>query len=107
MSVRKSLFVLLAIFLIVPAVGNSRTWVVCSDGTGDAPTIQAAIDSIAGDDVIELADGIYTGPGNRDLNNREKAFVIRSQSGDPSVCIIDCQGNADDPHTGIYFFGGG
>jgi hypothetical protein len=41
---------------------------VAPDGSGDAPTIQAAIDSSAPQDVVELADGTFIGPGNRDLD---------------------------------------
>ena len=77
-------------------------------GTGDAPTIQAAIDSAAASgDIIELADGVYAGPGNRDLSAYEKWFVVRSQSGDPSACIIDLEGDPTEPHRGFTFSGDG
>jgi hypothetical protein len=98
---------LLAASLLVPVGVDARTWVVHPDGSGDASTIMAAIDSVTGNDVIELVDGTYTGPGNRDLDNQEKEIFIYSQSGDPTLCVIDCQGSADDPHTGIAFLGGG
>jgi len=55
------------------------------------------------DDIIELTDGVYTGSGNRDLNNSGKYFLIRSQSGDPTACIIDLQGTAEEPHRGITY----
>ncbi len=97
----------LSIALLAPAAGGARVWVVAPDGLGDAPTIAAAIDSMSGGDVIELLDGTFTGPGNRDMNNQEKAVVIRSRNGDPAACVIDCEGTPDDPHHGIRFFGGG
>jgi len=76
------------------------------DDTGNAPTIQAAIDSVApGSDIIELTDGVYTSPGNRDLINYEKLFVVRSQSGDPSACIIDVEGDPTEHHWGFVFSG--
>ncbi len=86
----------------------ARTWYITPDGSGDAPTILAAIDS-AGytGDIIELADGVYTGGGNRDLYNMEKAFVIRSASGNPEACVLDVQGSVQDRHWGIIFDGGG
>lgn len=38
-----------------------------------------------------LEDGTYKGPGNRDLDFRGKALVLRSRGG-PAVCVIDCEG---------------
>jgi hypothetical protein len=32
-----------------------------------------------------------------------KAITVRSQSGDPRACIIDCEGSEADPHRGFYF----
>jgi hypothetical protein len=102
-------FVLYSILIlsIAPLPAEARTWLVQPDGGGDAPTIAAAIDSVAGNDIIKLADGLYTGEGNRDLYNMEKSIVISSSSGDPLSCVIDCEGSALDPHFGIRFYGGG
>lgn len=98
----------LVLFLLLPSSASPRVWLVRPDGSGDAPTIAAAIDSVnSGDDVIELADGTYTGDGNRDLTNMEKTIVIRSANGDPAACIIDCQGSETDLHEFIAFWGGG
>ena len=58
-------------------------------------TIQAAIDLAQTGDVVELLDGIYTGPGNRNLDLQGKAITIRSQSGNAAACVIDCEGSAD------------
>ncbi len=91
----------------IPVEAMAKSWLVRPDGGGDAPTIAAAIDSVTGNDIIELADGLYTGEGNRDLNNMDKTIVIRSVNGDPLNCVIDCEGSADAPHFGIRFYGGG
>jgi hypothetical protein len=56
---------LLAVVLL-PAAG-ATTYVVHPDGTGDSPTIQAAIDASSDGDVVELTNGTFTGDGNRDL----------------------------------------
>jgi hypothetical protein len=54
------LFVALGIlFSLWPLSAYSRVWYVRNDGTGDAPTIQAAIDSAAAGDTITLAKGIF------------------------------------------------
>jgi len=55
-------------------------------------TIQAAISGAQAGDVVEVADDIYTGAGNRDLDFAGKPLTIRSQSGNPDLCVIDCEG---------------
>jgi hypothetical protein len=57
---------------------------------GDEPTIQAGIDAANFGDEVVVADGTYTGAGNRDLSLTVH-ITVRSASGDPSLCIIDCQ----------------
>jgi predicted outer membrane repeat protein len=73
------------------------------NGEGDYPSIQAAIDAGSDGVIIELFDGVYTGSGNRDLNCLGKRITIRSRNGDPSLCVIDCQGNANDQHRAFVF----
>lgn len=56
---------LLAVVLILsgisaPAPGFARTWHIKSDGTGDAPTIQAGVDSAAVTDTVSVAPGTYS-----------------------------------------------
>lgn len=54
----------------------------------DYATIQAAIDASTDGDVILIADGIWSGPGNIDLDPGGKAVSIQSGSGNPETCII-------------------
>jgi len=73
----------------------------------DYPTIQAAIDvavAANGDEVV-VADGIYTGTGNRDIDFLGKAITVCSENG-PENCIIDCQGSIGNEHRGFYFHSG-
>jgi hypothetical protein len=74
----------------------ARVWHVNPGGTGDAPTIQAAIDSAAVGDTVSLADGNYTGAGNREIDCYSGALTIVSESGDPNQCVITCSGSAQD-----------
>ena len=86
---------------------QAGTYLVLPDGSGDFPNIQAAIDGAKDGDAIELGYGRFTGTGNRDLWYRGKAIAIRSQSGHPETCIIDCEGSPVDFHRGFTFEGEG
>src|SRR5512139_3387233 len=72
---------------------SGTTLLVRPDGTGDYPTIQAAIDAAAEGDTVALADGIFTGTGNKDLDYHGKAITVCSQSGEAEACVIDCAGS--------------
>ena len=80
-----------------------QVYTVAPDGSGDYPTIQAAIDVSRDGDTIELTDGYFRGDGNRDLDYQGKAITIRSQSDNPSACVIDCEATEADPQFGPAF----
>jgi len=63
-----------------------------AEGTGDYPTIQAAIDAAIIRDIIVLSDGTYTGEGNYDIKFYGKSIIVRSANG-PEACIVNCQEN--------------
>jgi hypothetical protein len=56
------------------------------------PTIQAAINASQNGDEVVIANGVYSGPGNYNINFIGRAITVRSQSGDPNLCIVDIQG---------------
>jgi hypothetical protein len=87
----------------VPIQSHQGPWVVCPDGSGDFLTIQEAIDAAIDGDVVELCDATFTGQGNRDIEFHGKAITVRSQSGQPDACIINCQGSPTSPHRGFMF----
>jgi hypothetical protein len=97
--------ILLVSFLIgsLVSMAGATTYVVRPDGSGDYPTVQAAIDGTGWGVIIELAPGVYTGDGNRDIQPPAAQIRIRGQGDDPSACIIDCEGSESDPHRGFIF----
>lgn len=69
------------------------------------PTIQSAIDTASSSSVVEVADGIYTGPGNVDLDFHGLSITVQSQHGAAST-IIDCGGTSSVAHRGFLFHSG-
>ena len=89
---KSSVFCTIAVFLSITGLAAPATFTVAGNGSGDFTTIQAALDAaVGGVDEIVVANGTYTGVGNRDLDFKGKAIVLRSIGG-AANCIIDCQG---------------
>ncbi len=91
----RHLLVLSILVLSFSLTASGATYVVDPFGTGDYPTIQAAVTASSPGDIVELTDGVFTGPGNRGVNYGTKAITVRSQSGNPETCIVDCE-SADE-----------
>lgn len=100
----KSPIIVLCLCLISACAASGSVHLIRPDGTGDFPTIQEAIDSVAPGDTIDLADGVFTGPGNRDLHTDGRSLTIRSQSGDSTACVIDCEGTPSSPHRAFQLY---
>jgi len=105
---KKVVFAGLLCVLIIPCY--ARTITVNAIGTGDHPTIQAAIDDANDGDEIVLLSGTYTGNGNRDIDYLGKAVTVQSTDpNDPATVaatIIDCEGSEFEPHRGFEFNSG-
>jgi len=88
----------LLIVLLCPTLPRAATVHV----PGDQPTIQAGIDAAIPGDTVLVADGVYTGDGNRDLDFQGKWLILQSAGG-PDNCIIDCQSVEEDYHRAFIF----
>ena len=83
------------VFLLCAIPCGARIITVDANGTGDYPTIQAAVDAANPGDIVELQPGIYTGDGNYAIQVLHKTLTITSiDPNDPNIVaatIIDCQ----------------
>ena len=75
-----------------------RTWEVRVDGSGDAPTVQAAIDSSAHGDVVLVHPGRYL----EHINYKGKRIHVKSAEG-PETTILDGNG---EPGSVVTFTSG-
>ncbi len=83
-----------------PGPGDSTISDPLEDGSAAHPfdAIQEGINAAINGDTVLVADGTYTGTGNKDLDLAGRLITARSANG-PDVCIIDCQGAG----RGFYF----
>jgi len=87
---------------------NGNCYWFITDGPGDINvpadynTIQSGIDHCWDSGAVWVADGNYSGEGNRDIDFMGRAISVSSVNG-PSNCIIDCNGTESSPHRGFIF----
>ena len=76
-------FVLLSFFV---STSLSRTWYIKADGSGDAPTIQAGVDSSVVGDTVLVAEGTYVLESGIRLKG---GVCILSENGPHNTKLID------------------
>jgi hypothetical protein len=96
-------FILVQIFLISIISYNSYATII--NVPGDYPTIQAAVDAASNGDEVVLADGVFTGDGNYNIDILGKTITVRSQSGDPNTCILDVPGEYNEVAQRGFYLG--
>ena len=75
---------LLAVLFLAASSAQARTWNILVDGSGDAPTVQAGIDSSAVGDTVLVHLGTYF----EHIDFLGKDIVVKSQAG-PEMTILD------------------
>jgi hypothetical protein len=85
-SMGKAKIAITLFLLALPVTGSAAVIHV----PGDQPTIQAGIDAAADGDTVLVASGIYTGPGNKNLDFMGKAITVKSEHG-AEFCVINCE----------------
>jgi hypothetical protein len=101
------MFLFVAVWLGSAGYALGAILVVYPDGSGMYQTIQDAITAAQNGDTVMLVDGVFGfWPGNMDISFLGKSITVRSMSGDPETCIIDCQADTADLHRGFNFVSG-
>jgi len=86
---RRLAIALVLLILTVPIAAWGAT--VKPDGSGDYTNIQEALDALEDGDAILLTEGIFTGPGNWDLDPGGKHFHFYGLPADPELVVIDLE----------------
>jgi len=82
-------FFLLVMFVFA-SISGAKTITVDCNGFADYNEISSAIEDANDGDIIIVANGIYTGPANKNLDFDGRQIVLKSING-PAKTVIDCE----------------
>ena len=100
MVMKSKLVFCVSLLMLIQAVASAQT-IPVSPSSRTYPNIQRGIDAAHPDDIVEVDQGVYTGPGNVNLDFGGKRITVRSKHFNPndpccwtfvSATIIDCCG---------------
>jgi len=84
-SIRLSLYLAISLLCtVLCTAANARTWYVYADGSGDAPFIQAAVDSAENGDVVLVGPGTYPEDW---ISIENKGIELRSTHGPDATSV--------------------
>jgi hypothetical protein len=102
MNTRNFIFLFLLFFFLVSiSILQARVIHVPADSI----TIQSGINGTVDGDTVLVADGIYTGQGNRDIDFLGRTILVMSEHGS-EYTTIDCAGSPSQVHRGFIFSSG-
>jgi hypothetical protein len=83
------------LFLTYASPAGARTWYVEADRSGQAPTIEAGLDSVAYGDTVLVGPGIYSCDATCGAWLRLKSGLTLLAESGPSATMLDAKHNAD------------
>lgn len=80
--------------MLISIMINITTYAAVIHVPIDQPTIQSGIDAAKDGDTVLIAEGIYSGEGNVNIDFIGKQITVKSENGAEST-IVDCERNPD------------